>query len=376
MPLYLTFIITLIGFVAVNAARVVLQLYALDIGANPTQVGILVASYYVCPLLLSLTAGSMGDRLGPQGPLLLSAACGTAGLVIPYFWHTLPALFIGGAMSGLSFAFFLVIVQNLVGVLSAPDKRAQNFSNFSLVGATSNFIGPLVAGFSIDNFGYPAACITAAMLALATGVIVVMWGRLLPGASARAAAKTRIVDTLRDPAIVRILAIGSLVQLGTDLFQFYIPVYGVSIGLSASAIGTLLATFAAASFVVRFGLSRLIARLGTDRLLAYSFFIAGVGFVLVPLFQSAVMLGLVSFIFGLGTGCGQPIATMMMFSRSTEGRSGEALGLRLTANNLVRVIAPAFFGFIVSGFGLAPVFFINALMMGAGGVISQPKKPL
>ena len=100
------------------------------------------------------------------------------------------------------------------------------------------------------------------------------------------------------------------------------------------------------------------------------------GFVLVPLFQSAVMLGLVSFIFGLGTGCGQPIATMMMFSRSTEGRSGEALGLRLTANNLVRVIAPAFFGFIVSGFGLAPVFFINALMMGAGGVISQPKKPL
>ena len=224
-------------------------------------------------------------------------------------------------MSGLSFAFFLVIVQNLVGVLSAPDKRAQNFSNFSLVGATSNFIGPLVAGFSIDNFGYPAACITAAMLALATGVIVVMWGRLLPGASARAAAKTRIVDTLRDPAIVRILAIGSLVQLGTDLFQFYIPVYGVSIGLSASAIGTLLATFAAASFVVRFGLSRLIARLGTDRLLAYSFFIAGVGFVLVPLFQSAVMLGLVSFIFGLGTGCGQPIATMMMFSRSTEGRA-------------------------------------------------------
>jgi MFS family permease len=70
MPLYLTFIITLIGFVAVNAARVVLQLYALDIGANPTQVGILVASYYVCPLLLSLTAGSMGDRLGPQRPLL------------------------------------------------------------------------------------------------------------------------------------------------------------------------------------------------------------------------------------------------------------------------------------------------------------------
>jgi len=150
-------------------------------------------------------------------------------------------------------------------------------------------------------------------------------------------------------------------------------VYGVGIGLSASAIGALLATFAAASFIVRVALARLIKRLGEDKLLAYSFYLAAVGFALVPLFQDVVMLALVSFIFGLGTGCGQPIATMLMFSRAADGRSGEALGLRLTVNNLVRVIAPALFGFIVSGFGLAPVFYINAAMMGAGGIVSRSK---
>jgi MFS family permease len=143
--------------------------------------------------------------------------------------------------------------------------------------------------------------------------------------------------------------------------------------LSASAIGSLLATFAAASFIVRFALPRLIKRLGEDKLLAYSFYIAGGGFALVPLFQNVVMLALVSFIFGLGTGCGQPIATILMFSRAADGRSGEALGLRLTVNNLVRVIAPPLFGFIVSGFGLAPVFYINAAMMAAGGEVSRKK---
>ena len=90
-------------------------------------------------------------------------------------------------------------------------------------------------------------------------------------------------------------------------------------------------------------------------------------------FRRFSLLALVSFVFGLGTGCGQPIATIMMFSRAADGRSGEALGLRLTVNNLVRVIAPALFGFIVSGFGLAPVFYINAVMMGAGGVLSRPQ---
>ncbi len=372
-PLYLTFALTLVGFVAVNASRVVLQLFALDLGASATEVGLLVALYYVCPLLFSWPAGVFGDRVGPLWPLLFSALFGTCGLLIPYFVHTLPALYVAGTLSGLSFAFFLVIVQNLVGVLSAPDKRAQSFSNFSLVGATSNFIGPLVAGFSVDSFGYPIACVAAAALSLATGLILVSGARLLPAGNGRAAPRGRIMDTLSDPAVLRILAIGSLVQLGTDLFQFYIPVYGVGIGLSASAIGGLLATFAAASFVVRFGLPRLVKRLGEDRLLAYSFVLAGLGFALVPLFQNLMLLGLVSFVFGLGTGCGQPIATMMMFSRAADGRSGEALGLRLTANNLVRVIAPAVFGFVVSAFGLPPVFFINAAMMGAGALVSRSK---
>ena len=373
VPLQLTFAVTLIGFIAVNAARVVLQLYALELGASPAEVGLLVASYYVCPLLFSWLAGSLGDRFGPRWLLLFSAVCGALGLVIPYFVHALPALYLAGVLSGLSFAFFLVIVQNLVGVLSAPEQRARNFSNFSLVGAISNFIGPLVAGFSIDHFGYPVACAVAAAFALATGAMVVVWGKLLPGGSHRSAPRTRIVDTLSDPAILRILAIGSLVQLGTDLFQFYIPVYGVGIGLSASTIGALLAIFAAASFIVRFALPQLIKRLGEDKLLAYSFYLAALGFALVPLFHSAVSLAVVSFVFGLGTGCGQPIATMLMFSRAADGRSGEALGLRLTVNNLVRVISPALFGFIVSGFGLAPVFYINAVMMGGGGMLSRPR---
>ena len=46
------------------------------------------------------------------------------------------------------------------------------------------------------------------------------------------APRAPIGETLADPAVMRILAIGALVQLGTDLFQFYIPVYGVGIGLS------------------------------------------------------------------------------------------------------------------------------------------------
>ncbi len=62
-----------------------------------------------------------------------------------------------------------------------------------------------------------------------------------------------------------------------------------------------------------------------------------------------------------------------MFSGSPEGRSGETLGLRMTVNHLTKVLGPIVFGSIASGFGLLAMFWINALMMGSGGILNRPK---
>jgi len=173
---------------------------------------------------------------------------------------------------------------------------------------------------------------------------------------------------------VRALATSSLVQVGQDLYQFYIPVYGYGIGLSASAIGALLAMLAAASFVVRIFLPWLVARFGDERVLGFSFYLSALGFALVPFFESVAVLAMVSFMFGLGMGCGQPITTMMLFSRAAPGRSGEILGLRQSVNHVLRVSAPMVFGFVASAFGLPSVFWLSALMMGSGGILSAPQK--
>jgi MFS family permease len=162
--------------------------------------------------------------------------------------------------------------------------------------------------------------------------------------------------------------------VGFDLYQFYLPVYGYGIGLSASAIGVVLAVFAAASFVVRVIMPNLIARLGEEKLLALSFCLAAAGFALVPAFHGVAALAMVSFMFGLGMGCGQPITTMLLFARSPQGRSGEILGLRQTANNFLRVTSPTLFGLIASAFGLVPVFGASALMMAAGAFIARPRR--
>lgn len=352
----------------------VLTLYALTLGATPSAVGLLGGMFYVFPLLLSLPIGALADRYGSRWLLMFGAVCGVGSLLLPYFVRQLAAFYVAAALCGLALALFHVTLQNLMGILSEPEERARNFSNFSLAGAVTVFVGPLVAGFSIDYAGYATACLYLAGLPMTAVVMLVIWGRLLPGGNPHATRGSGTLKSLANREVLTMLATSGLVQLGTDLFQFYLPIYGHAKGLSASAIGSVLAAFAAATFVVRLYLARLVKTVTPEKLLAWSFYAGAAGFALVPFTHNAIMLGAVAFIFGLGMGIGTPLTVILMFSHSAEGRSGQTLGLRLTANNFVRAAGPVLFGAIGSAIGLPPVFWIGALMMGSGGLMSRARK--
>ncbi|MFH0934955.1 MAG: MFS transporter [Pseudomonadota bacterium] len=372
MSVYFIFSLTLFSIMSARAGQVLLTLYALKLGAQPFAVGILAATYSALPMLLSWQVGKLADRFGSRWLLMFGAVGGACGMLVPYYLPGLPALYIAAVMNGLLFAFSGVSFQNLVGLLSNPHDRSRNFSNYSLVVSVTGFLGPLLSGFSIDHSGHAVACLYLVLLSLLPVGMLAIWGDALPKGSRTAPPAGSVRDMLAGSGLWRVLATSSLVVTGVDLFQFYLPIYGHGIGLSASAIGVVLAMFSAAAFVVRLIIPWLIARLTEEKLLACSFFLGAACLMLVPFFKSAVVLALVSFVFGLGMGCGQPITLMLTFSNSVEGRSGEALGLRVTVNHLTRVVVPIVFGSIGSVFGLFPVFWGNALMLASGGAITKP----
>ena len=375
MLLYLAFALALLNMANVRAGRVVLALYALDFGAQPAAVGALAATFSALPMLLSWTAGRWSDRYGSRWLLVGGGVCGAVGMLVPYFFSGLAALFTGAALIGLSFTFYTVTLQNLVGVLSTPDNRAQNFSNFSLALALAGFLGPMLAGFSIDHAGFALACLYLSALSFIPLLLLAAWGARLPPGERKEAPAGGLRGAMAEPGMWRVLAIGSLVVTGIDVFQFYLPIYGHDINLSASAIGVILAMFSAAAFVVRAIMPRLLERYSIEKILTWAFYTGAASFLLVPLFEYAWVLALLSFVFGLGMGCSQPITMMLTFSNSAAGRSGEMLGLRLTVNHLTRVVCPLVFGVIGSVFGLFAVFWVNALMLGSGALLTRFDKP-
>ena len=380
MNIYLVYLIVLCNMLSYRGSKVLISLFAIELGAAQLYIGTLIAMYAVFPLLLALFAGKLTDRLGVRAPMLCGSAGVAAGLLLPFLSHSIPALYASAALIGASHVFYNVAVQNLVGTLSAgAESRTRNFSNYGLVMATASLLGPLAAGFSIDHFGHASSYLYLAGVPLMSVLILVFSPALSRLHGKKSAAEEPVADAkglLANAPLRRTLITGGIVLTGSDLFQFYMPIYGHSIGLSASAIGIVLGMFAAAAFVVRLVMPAMVKRWGEDAVFLWSLSLGAATYLMFPLFESAVLLGAVAFVLGLGMGCGQPLSMMLVYGRAPKGRSGEALGLRLTINNFMHIAVPVLFGTIGSVMGVAPVFIANSLLLAGGGVlIRSPVKP-
>jgi MFS family permease len=357
----------------VRAASIVLVLYALRLGAHPVTVGLIGTMFSVLPLVLSVPAGRLSDRFGAFWLLVIGFIGGAIGMLVPALISGIGAIFVAATLIGLPYSLH-VTLQNLVGLSSTPQTQARDFSNFSLAISISTFIGPMASGFAFDHAGPSTACAIIALIALVPFATTIIRGRNMPASPPPATKRSGgVLAMLGEPAVRKVLVTTSLINIGNDLYLFYLPVYATSVGVSASAIGIVLGMSSVAAFVMRMLIPRLVARYNVETLLAYAFFMGAVSLCLIPFLSSAIALGLISFLFGLGMGFGQPVITMLMFRGSPKGRSGEALGLRMTVVHITKLVGPVAFGSIGSALGLPPMFWINAVLLATGGLLSRPK---
>ena len=373
MVLYLTIGLPVLCIIALKGSAVMVSLYALELGAGSATIGVLIGLYALFPTLLSVAAGRLLDRKGYFPSLVWGATGVILGLLLPVAWPTMTGLVLSAALLGLSNVYFIVAMQSLVNRIASGADRARNVANFSLAISIGQLIGPVLAGLLIDGIGHRYAYLVLAALPLGTiGIVLWLRSRLPPAPGADVPVpKANLVDMVSRRELRPIYAMSAVSVASFDLYSFFLPIYGHSIGLSASAIGVVLGTFAAAAFVVRAFMPWLIERMGEIRLLVRSLILSGVAYLLFPFVTDVWLLALLSFTLGLGVGCGQPLTMMMCYNRAPPGRSGEALGVRFTIVNLTHMSIPILFGSMGSALGLLAVFWANGGLLVASGVIGS-----
>lgn len=373
MAIYLIVLMCTLNHAGFGGSRIAISLYALDLGANQLAIGALMALYALCPLLFAVTIGKLADRVGPRLPMLMGTAGVTAALLLPPLFPGLVTLYITALMIGTSFHFFFITVTGIAGGIGGEGNRVRNYALVSLGFAAAGFLGPMAAGFSIDHLGHLPTFLVLSLFTLIP--LVLLWFRpgFLPPAEKRemAGVKRNAFDLWRVPVLRNTFVASGIISSAWDLFQFYLPVYGHSIGLSASVIGTVLGVFALATFVIRIFLPRLTRKSGEAEILTYAIFVAAIAFVLFPFFQNAYALAAIAFLLGLGCGCGQPLSMSLIYALSPRERVSESTGLRVTVNNVGHLMIPLLFGSVGMMFGYYPVFLSNSAMLVVGGLLMR-----
>jgi MFS family permease len=370
-PIYIVAFTTLLVQGCHMGSRVVASLLAISLGANAFEVGALISVYSVFPLLLGVYSGRISDRLGPRLPMLIGTGVIAIGLLVPYLITTLPALYVSCMLVGTGFVFFNVSNQALGGALGTPAERTHNFATVGLGYSAGHLVGPVTAGYAIDHLGHAHGYLIFAVLALVPTAVFAFDKRFDIRRSEAPRKRGNTFALLKLPHLRRAVIVSGLITTGWDLYGFYVPIYGHSIGLSASTIGNILGAFAVATFLVRTVVARLTRRFGIEPVLRAAALAGAVLFVPFAMVDYVPALFLLSFGIGLTLGCSQPLTLNLAYNHSPEGRAGEVTGLRLTINNITHVGVPVASGALAAVLGVAPVFWICAALLVTSGYLSR-----
>ncbi|KQT10272.1 MFS transporter [Ramlibacter sp. Leaf400] len=352
--------------------RLATPLLALRSGYSEAAVGVLLALFALTQVFLALPAGRYADRHGLRRPFGWASLAATVGCSLAVAFPIFPVLCVAALLTGGATGAASIALQRHVGrAAEGPTQLKQVFSWLAIGPAFSNFLGPFAAGVAIDSGGFRVAFLLMSVLP----VIAWFWVRnakeLPPVERPPGTREAAAWDLLRDQGFRRLLLVNWFLSSCWDVHTFVVPVLGHERGLSASVIGTILGAFAIAAVVVRVIMPAVAAYLREWAVLTGALACTAVLFLIYPLLDSALAMGLCSVLLGIALGSVQPMIMSTLHQITPEHRHGQALALRLMAINASSVAMPILFGAAGAVIGISGVFWATALLAVGGTRLSM-----
>ncbi|MCS0587906.1 MFS transporter [Massilia norwichensis] len=361
----------------VQGVRLAAPLNVLRLGCSAWSVGLVMTMFALFPALLALPAGRLADRRGYHLPVRIAAVCSLGGTLLAGAQQNLFTLCAAAALCGAGSGFGMIAIQRSASRLARSDsERLQVFSWIALAPALAGLFGPMLAGLLIDHAGFSAAFLALALLPAAT----LLAAQAVPREAPRpvpepGGRKSSAWDLLRLPSLRRLLFISWVVSLSWDVHGFALPLLGVERGLNASALGLVLAAYAAASMTVRLLMPLVVGRLSRRALLCGALVLTCAVFAAYPLFLSAWAMAACAAILGIGLGLVQPAILATLHEVTPPERQGEGLALRSMALHASMAVMPLLFGAIGAGIGAAALFWLMSAALGLGSLQARTIHP-
>jgi multidrug resistance protein len=256
---------TFIDLVAYSIAVPVLPDLSLRLGASPTVIGLLFASFGVTVLGVSLPMGVVSDRTGRKLPMVAGMAALASSSLLLAQADRLPWLFAARLVQGAADAVTWVVGFALIADLYGPDERGR-VMGLVMSGANFGFmIGPTLGGWLYETGGIRLPFMTLAGAAVLVG-LGFLWLQLPDTRTVGEAVPTR--DILRVPAVascaLAVVAAGGTIAMLEPVLPLFLS---TELHMGPARIGLVFGIAAVASTALHPVFGHLADRWGGRRLM-------------------------------------------------------------------------------------------------------------
>src|SRR3982074_2372698 len=153
---------TFTDIVAYSVAVPVLPDLSRRLGASPTMIGFLFASFGVTLLTVSLPMGAVSDRIGRKAPMIGGLVALAAATLLFAFATSLPWLFAARLVQGAADAVTWVVGFALIADRYAADERGRVTGIVMSGTSAAVMVGPTIGGWLYEVGGIRAPFLTVA----------------------------------------------------------------------------------------------------------------------------------------------------------------------------------------------------------------------
>jgi MFS transporter, DHA1 family, tetracycline resistance protein len=385
---FFTVFMDLVGFGIIIPIQ---PFFAETLGASPTLVTLLGASFSLMQFLFTPFWGRLSDRVGRRPIMLISIATSAVGYTIFGFSRNLPMLFASRMLAGFGSAN-IGTAQAIIADSTSPEQRAKGMGIIGAAFGLGFIFGPALGG----AFGQISL---SAPLFLAAGLAIVNWISAFfflpetykPGSmTTHSAAQAHPVFSIRRfqgygkyPAVPRLFL---MFLIFTTAFSMMEQVIGLFIenhwaagpvSHETAKHAALLTTYVllvvgVTSTIIQGGLiGRLVKKFGERSLLVCGTLLVAASFIGIPF---AGLTGIYSIMLitaitmAVGTGFTNPSLSSLLSRSVGSSEQGSTLGLGQSLSALGRIIGPSVAGFLFEAHDSLPFWVGGVLLLTCTGI--------
>jgi MFS transporter, DHA1 family, multidrug resistance protein len=328
----------------------VMPFYAEEIGATPTQLGLLMAVYSLMQLLFAPMWGRISDRIGRKPVMMI----GILGLALSFFlmalssqlWMLFAARIIGGFLSSAN----MPTVMAYVADVTSEEDRGKGMGIIGAAIGLGFIFGPAIGGvFSKESLNIPFYIAGASSLLTFFLVMFVLKESLSPEQrNLQSKERNSLLDAFKGSVsfLFFLQLFVSLSLSGLEATFAYFAFEKADLG--TVQLGYIFMIMGFAGALVQGGLvGRLTKKYGEGIVIQIGIVISTIGFALILLVDSFVTAAIYLTVFGIGNGFIRPSVSSLLTKTSTTGH-GSTTGLLSSFDSLGRIIGPPLGGWLFS----------------------------